>query len=196
MSVVQSSRNQDQLLLDGYVYRRAAPSSSVCRCGRNDCPGRVRPGPGETQYILTTHHIHAPNPEQTIANEFKSKIVHHAMISHDAPRRIIHEVLLSVDQNDGTAVPNYSASQRTIQRKRKKNDIALPTPSSFGDIQIPAELQVTNGGARFLLYDNENNNHRMIILSSDDDLDRLSNSGHWHCDGTFKVRSVRPFDSL
>ena len=189
MPLVKSSRNQDQLLLDGYVYRRATTSSSIWRCGRNDCPGRVRPGPGpgETQYVLTTHHIHARNSEQTIANEFKSKIVHHAMISHDAPRRIIHEVLLSVDENDGTDVPNYSSSQRNIQRKRKNNDIALPSPSSFGDIQIPDELKVTNGGARFLLYDNEKNNHRMIILSSDDDLDRLSNSDHSHCDGTFKV---------
>ena len=29
--------------------------------------------------------------------------------------------------------------------------------------------------------------HKIIILSSDEDLDRLSNSEHWHCDVTFKV---------
>ncbi|CAF5148091.1 unnamed protein product, partial [Rotaria socialis] len=39
---------------------------------------------------------------------------------HDPPRRIIHEVLLGISKEDGTAVPNYSSSQRTIQRKRKK----------------------------------------------------------------------------
>lgn len=149
MSIIKSSRNQDQLLLDGYVYRRAKPSLCIWRCGRNDCPGRVRSR--DTDYMIVTHHIHAPNPEHTIANEFKSKIVHHAMISHDPPRRIIHETLLSIDRNDGVAVPNYFSSQRTIQRKRKRNDIPLPSPTSFNDIEIPNELKVTNGGARFLL---------------------------------------------
>ncbi|CAF4289825.1 unnamed protein product, partial [Rotaria socialis] len=38
--------------------------------------------------------------------------------------------------------------------------------------------RLTNGGDRFVLYDNEDPNHRMIILSSDDDLDCLSNSGN------------------
>lgn len=46
---------------------------------------------------------------------------------------------------------------------------------------------MTNGGARFLLHDNLDSNKRLIVLSGDDDLDRLSNSEHWHCDGTFKV---------
>ena len=77
-----------------------------------------------------------------IANEFKSKLTHHAVISHDPPRRIIHEALLTIEQDDEAAVPSYSSSQRTIQRKRKKNDIPLPTPSSFDDIAIPAELTV------------------------------------------------------
>lgn len=63
----------------------------------------------------------------------------------------------------------------------------MPRPKSFSEILIPDELKVTNGGDRFLLYDNERNNHRIIILSSDDDLDRLSNSEHWYSDGTFKV---------
>jgi hypothetical protein len=93
-----------------------------------------------------------------------------------------------VNKNDGSAVPNYSSSQRTIQRKRKQKDLPLSRPTSFSDILIPDELKLTNGGDRFLLYDNEDPEHRMIILSSDDDLDRLSNSEHWHCDGTFKAR--------
>ncbi len=70
--------------------------------------------------------------------------------------------------------------------KEKKNNIPLSRPTSFNDIHIPDELKMTNGGDRFLLYDNGDTEDRMIILSSDDDLDRLSNSGHWHSDGTFK----------
>jgi hypothetical protein len=70
---------------------------------------------------------------------------------------------------------------------KKKNDIPLPRPQTYAEIVIPDKLQITNAGARFLLYENQDPNRRLIILSSDDDLDRLSNSEHWHSDGTFKV---------
>jgi hypothetical protein len=91
MSIIKSSKNKDQLLLDAYRYRRANKSQVLWRCCRND----------------------------------------------------------------GSAVPNYSSSQRTVERKRKKQDLPLPRPTSFNDILIPDELKVTNGGDRFLLYDNE-----------------------------------------
>ncbi|CAF5225811.1 unnamed protein product, partial [Rotaria magnacalcarata] len=83
-------------------------------------------------------------------------------------------------------VRNYSSAQRAIERKPE--DLPLLRPTSFNDILIPDELKVTNGGDRFVLYDNEDPNHTMIILSSDDDLDCLSNSENWHGDGTFKTR--------
>ena len=124
--------------------------------------------------------------------EFKSKITNSAPTSDDSPRRIIHEALLNIDKENGTAVPNYYSSQRTIARKRKKNDIPSPRPTAFDETLFPDELKVTNGVNRFLFYDN---GKRMIILSSDDDLDRLSNSDHWHSDGTFKVHLIKIFVS-
>ncbi|CAF2250032.1 unnamed protein product [Rotaria magnacalcarata] len=164
MSIVKSSKNKDQLLLDGFRYRRDRKSQTIWRCCRNDCGGRA--SFDGAIYIKVNDHIHAPNPEETIATEYKSKIVNSAITSHDPPRRIIHEVLLE-----------------------KKKEMPLPRPKSFDEIDIPAELRVTNGGNRFLLYDNESSTNRMIILSSDDDLDRLSNSEFWHADGTFKIAS-------
>jgi hypothetical protein len=185
MSILKSSKGHDKLLLEGYSYRRANKSQRICRCSKNNCAGRVT-FDGD-QYNTITEHVHAPNPEEIISAEFKSKITTCATTSHDPPRRIIHEVLLNVDKSDGAAVPTYHSSQRTIERTRKKNDIPLPRPQTYAEIVIPDELQITNGGARFLLYDNQDPNRRLIILSSDDDLDRLSNSEHWHSDGTFKV---------
>ena len=134
--------------------------------------------------LIQRQHVHTPNPEENISAEFKSKICANATVSHDPPCRIIHEALLNVDKDDGAAVPTYHSSQRTIERKRKQkqNDIPLPRPQAFNEIVIPDELQITNSGTRFLLYDNKDPNRRLIILSSDDDLDCLSNSEHWHCD--------------
>ncbi|CAF2617287.1 unnamed protein product [Rotaria sp. Silwood2] len=155
------------------------------RCYKNNCAGRVCFD--GTQYVKVTDHIHAPTPEEIISIQFKSKIADIAVTSHYPPRRVINEALLTISKDDGAAVPNYTSSQRTIERKRKKKDIPLPRPKSFNEIRISDELKATNGGSRFLLYDNEDSVHRIIILSSDDDLDRLSNSEHWHSDGTFKI---------
>ncbi|CAF1510134.1 unnamed protein product [Adineta ricciae] len=186
MSIIKSSKNQDKLLLDGFSYRRSNNSQSIWRCCKNKCAGRVRFEGGK--YTETTAHVHAPNLEENISLEFKSNITDRATASHDPPRRIIHQALLKINKTNGAAVPSYTSSQRTIERKQKRQDLPLPTPISFSDICIPDELRITNNGDRFLLYDNGDANHRVIILSSDNDLDCLSNSEHWHCDGTFKIR--------
>jgi hypothetical protein len=185
-SIYQSQFHR--LLLDGYRYRRANNSQCIWRCCSNDCAGRVRFD--DANYNKVMDHIHAPNPDETISMEFKANINLGAAISHDPPRRIINEALLKVNKDDGAAVPTCSSSQRTIERKRKINDIPLPRPEAFNEIFIPDVLKITNGGLRFLLYDNEDPVNRMIILSSDDDLDQLSNSDHWHSDGTFKVHLI------
>ncbi|CAM4809046.1 unnamed protein product [Rotaria magnacalcarata] len=103
--------------------------------------------------------------------EFKSNISSRRVSSHDPLRRILYEAFLNVNRKDGSAVRNYSSAQRAIERKPE--DLPLLRPTSFNDILIPDELKVTNGGDRFVLYDNEDPNHTMIILSSDDDLDSL-----------------------
>jgi FLYWCH zinc finger domain len=189
MSIVKSSKGKDQLLLDGFRYRHANKSQTTWRCVKNNCAGRITFD--DTQYIKLTDHIHAPNPDDIIAAEFKSKMIERAITSHDPPRRIIHEGLLNVEKDDATALPSYTALQRTIERKRKANDIPLPSPTSFQDIIIPHELRLTNSGDRFLLYDNEDINARIIVFSSNSDLNRLSRSEHWHADGTYKVSKYK-----
>ncbi|CAF0913032.1 unnamed protein product [Didymodactylos carnosus] len=177
MSIVKSSKNKDQLLLDGFRYRHANKSQVKWGCVKNVV----------SQYIKLTDHSDAPNPDEIIAAEFNSKISERAITSYDPPGRVINEALLDVHKDDGTAIPSYTASQCTIERKRKKDDIPLPKLTSFEDISIPQQLTVTNGGDRFLLYDNEDSDDRTIILLSDDALNRLSNSEYWHAYGTFKV---------
>ena len=81
------------------------------------------------EYVRVTDHAHAPNPEEIISMELKSIINTGVTISHDPPRRIIHEALLYINKNDGTALSNYPSTQRTIERKRKQQDKPLPTPT-------------------------------------------------------------------
>ena len=160
-------------MLDGYRYRHANKSKVIWRCCKNNCASCARSD--GIEYVKATGHVHAPNQEEIISMEFKSVINTGATISHDLPRRIIHEVLLYENNNDGSAVPNYPSTQRTIERKRKQQDKPL---TSLNDTCIPDELRVTNDSERFLLHDNGHSDHRSIILLSDEDLDRLSNSEH------------------
>ena len=95
MSIVKSFKGKDKLLLNGYSYRRANKSQNIWRCSRNDCAGRVMFDGNE--FNTETEHVHTPNPEENILAEFKSKICANAAVSHDPPRRIIHETLLNVD---------------------------------------------------------------------------------------------------
>jgi len=185
MSIIQSSKGKDQLLLDGFRYRRANKSQTTWRCVRGGCAGRVTFD--SMEYTILTDHNHVPNPDELISIEFKAKVNKRAETSTDAPRKIIHEALLDVHPADGSIITNYNSAQRTVERKRKKNDVSIATPTSFKNIKIPDELKLTNIGDRFLLYDNEKDDGRIVILSSSTDLNRLSIANHWHADGTFKV---------
>ena len=113
MSIIKSSKGKDKLLLEGFSYRRANKSQRIWRCSKNYCGGRVIFD--EYEHKLITEHIHPPDPDENISAEFKAKISTNATASHDPPRRIIHEALLNIDQNDASAVPSYYSSQRTIK---------------------------------------------------------------------------------
>ena len=119
MSIVRSSKDKDQLLLDGFRYRRANKSQSIWRCCKNNCAGRVCFD--GFQYVPVTDHNHSPAPEETISMQFKSNIAEDAARSHFPPRRIINRALFSISKDDGAAVPIYTSSQRTIERNEKSS---------------------------------------------------------------------------
>ncbi|CAF1236679.1 unnamed protein product [Rotaria magnacalcarata] len=119
-------------------YGRDMESQTIWRCCKNNCGDHARFD--GAIYIKVKDHIHTPNPEETIAIENKSKVVNSATTSHDSSRRIIHEVLLSISKDDGTVVPNYSSSQRTIERKSKKKKYHYHDRVHYDDIHIPGEL--------------------------------------------------------
>ena len=56
MSTIRSSKDKDQLLLDGFRFRRANKSQSIWRCCKNNCAGRVRFD--GFQYVPVAGHNH------------------------------------------------------------------------------------------------------------------------------------------
>ncbi|CAF1151912.1 unnamed protein product [Didymodactylos carnosus] len=102
-AIIKSVRDADQLLCDGYRYRR----------------------------------------EKT---RYNYEIRQRAKQSHDSPRTIISDARMNVSAEAAALIPQYTTTQRAIERTRKENDVARPTPTTFADIVLPDELKVNSRG--------------------------------------------------
>ncbi|CAF4453849.1 unnamed protein product, partial [Didymodactylos carnosus] len=186
-AIIKSVRDADQLLCDGYRYRR---DKSRWRCVNAHCIGRA----GVTQlgfYQLASSHTHAPNPEDVAKARYNHEIRQRTKQSHDPPRTIISDARMNVSAEAAASIPQYTTTQRAIERIRKENDVARPTPTTFADIVLPDELKVNSRGQKFLLYDNQDVDRRVLIFASEYALDRLDQSSSWHVDGTFKELGLK-----
>ncbi|CAF4155912.1 unnamed protein product, partial [Rotaria sordida] len=182
MSIILSSKNKEQLLLDGFRYRR---DRLVWRCIKDKCKGRTR-FDGNIYEAYKDHTCQAPNPEEIEKAIYNYDIRKKAANYHDPPRLIIQEARLKLSSDAAAIIPQYTATQRSIQRIRKDNDIPKE-PTSYAEIVIPVKFQLTSSNQQFLLYDNNDNDNRILIFASPDQLDLLNRCEVWHCDGTFAV---------
>jgi hypothetical protein len=182
MSLIKSIKGKDQLLLDGYRYRR---DRLVWRCVKDRCKGRARYDDG-IYTVYQEHMCQAPDPDEIEKALYNHEIKKNAQESHDPPRLIIHNARLKISLDAAINIPQYTASQRSILRARKDNDV--PTePKTFADIIIPPNYQVNSTDQQFLLYDNNDNQRRILIFATKQHLDLLNDCESWHCDGTFAV---------
>lgn len=185
MSLIKSVRGKDQLLLDGYRYRR---DKLVWRCVSKNCNGRARYD--DDIYTAYQDHIcQAPNPDEIEKALYNHEIKTNAQQCHDPPRLIIQNARLKISSDAAINIPQYIASQRSIQRIRKDKDVPIE-PKTFADIIIPPNYQVNALNEQFLLYDNNDNQRRILIFATKQHLDLLNDCESWHCDGTFAVSSV------
>ncbi|CAF4923920.1 unnamed protein product [Rotaria sp. Silwood1] len=165
MSIILSSKNKDQLLFEGFRYRR---DRSVWQCIKDKYKGRARFD--ENIYeAYKNHTCQAPNPEEIEKAVYNYEIRKKAENSHDPPRLIIQEARLKLSSD--------AAADNDIPKE----------PTSFSEIVIPLKFQLTISNQQFLLYDNDDNQNRLLIFASRDQLDLLNGCEVWHCDGTFAV---------
>ena len=169
MSLIKSAKGNDQLLLDGFRYRR---NRLVWRCVKNGCKGRARYG--DNNFKMYQEHIcQAANPDEMEKTVFNYEIRNKAKQSHDPPRSIIQEARLTLSSDAAIIVPQYAASMRVIQLIRQDKNI--PTePKTFADLIIPLNFQNTITNQKFLLYDNNNYRRSLLIFASKEQLDFLN----------------------
>ena len=137
--------------------------------------------------MYQSHACQAPNPEEIEKTMYDYEIRKKAKNSHDKSRLIIQEARFKLSSEAAAIIPQYTSSQRSIQRIRKDKNVPKE-PITFADIVIPLKFQVTASNQQFLLYDNNDHNNRLLIFASKEQLDLLNQCEAWHCDGTFAVR--------
>ena len=168
MSLIKSFKRNDQLLLDGFRYRR---DRSVWRCVKANFKGRARYD-RTTYEMYQDHEYQASDPNDIEKAPFTYEIKQKAELYHDPPSLIIHETRVELSFDTAIIVPQCTALQRTIQRIRRDKDI--PTePKTFGDIGVPSNRQNTVTNQKFLLYDNNDHHCRLLIFASKEQLDFL-----------------------
>lgn len=106
----------------------------------------------------------------------------------EKPRQIIVNSTVGVSLEAANLLPSYSASQRTIERKRKRPDVNNPRPHSVKDIILPDTMKVTTRSENFLLWDSgDQDTNRMFMFGTATNLQLLEQYPHWFMDGTFKI---------
>jgi len=190
MDTIVSQRGKDNWIYEGYRYRRDrcnADGSSSWRCVRRDCVGR-RKKLSDGSSVEVTVHIHAPDNAKNDAERVKADIRQRAVNTVERPRQIILQTTTGTSLEASQYLPAYSSLQRTVNRKRKRENLALPNLRSVQEIQIPDQLKVTTRGDSFLFWDSgEDDPQRLFVFCTDRNIDTVEQNAHWFMDGTFKV---------
>lgn len=179
-------------LYEGYRYRkdRTNGDNSVCwHCvhSTSKCSGKVKVN-ADGRVGPTTPHNHAPDEASNEVEKIKAGIRDRAVNTVEKPRQIIMQCTAGKTQEAKSAMPRYVAITRTIHRKRKLKELAVPTPHSLQEITLPATLMVTASDENFLLWDSgDADEHRILMFGTERNLQVLNEHRHWFIDGTFKV---------
>jgi len=115
---------------------------------RHDCEGR-RKKRSDRSSVEVTAHIHAPDNAKNDAECVKAAIRQRAMNTVERPRQIILQTTTGTSLEASQYLPPYSSLQRTVNKKRKRENVAMPNPRSVHEIQIPDQLKVTTRGDSF-----------------------------------------------
>ena len=89
-----------------------------------------------------SHACQAPNLEEIEKSIYSYEIGRKTEDSHDKTRLIIEEARVKLSSEAAAIIPQYTSSQCSVQCIRKCNNIPKE-PTTFADILIPLEYQVT-----------------------------------------------------
>jgi hypothetical protein len=189
MEKIESQKGKHLLLNDGFRYRKArvnSNGSTSWRCVEANCKGRLKVHDNDSTII--TEHSHPADLAQNEAAKSVAEMRRRAAEGLEKPRQIIQHCTGGISLEAARQLPTYTASQRTIERKRKRTQQPYLNPTTVAEIIIPDALRNTLRNAAFVLWDSgEDDVNRILMFGTEENLDILEQHRHWFMDGTFKV---------
>jgi len=189
MEKTMTQKGKTMLVKDGFRYRQArlnADGSTSWRCVEPNCRGRLKEFVGNEEMV--TEHNHAPNIAKINAVKCVADMRTRAGNGVEKPRQIIQQSTNGLALESTNLLPSYTASQRAIERTRKRKHQPYPTPVTVADIDIPAALRTTSRNTNFVMWDSgADDAGRLLMFGTEDNLGILDQHRHWFVDGTFKV---------
>ena len=190
MEKISAQKEKDLLLNEGYRYRKArvnADGSTSWRCVETNCRGRLKVV--EDAATLITEHGHPPDLAKIEAAKSVSDMLRRTAVGVEKPRQIIQHSTGGISLEAARLLPTCTASQRAIERTRKRIQQPYPNPTTVAEIVIPDTLRHTmRNAANFVLWDSgEDGANRILMFGTDENLNTLEQHRHWFMEGTFKV---------
>ena len=141
METCTSQKRKQIAVCDGYCYQQDrvnATGSVSLQCLEKSCSGRIKKNI-DGVIVKMTDHTRAPNIPKIYAERRKFLIRDRASNTMEKPRQVIMQCTSGLSAEAASIMPKYTARQRTIERKRKREEVPLPTPRSLQEITVPAK---------------------------------------------------------
>ncbi|CAI6344403.1 unnamed protein product [Macrosiphum euphorbiae] len=198
MEKIQSKRDREMLVNDGYMYIfdtfSADKQKKFWRCRqKNNCLARIHTSIDNLTILkksenLHTHGSDAAKVETQIAI---TNIKKRALSTMEQTSCVINECTSSLSQAAKGVLPNNDALKKQIRRKRIVAQFAPPAPLDLISLEIPEMYQTYSPEEgiheQFLLADSGKEINRILIFGRQTGLNILESSKTWFVDGTFSV---------
>ena len=134
------------------IDRANADETTTSRCCKNfDCRGMMKTL--NDDLLSSSEHNHALDPAKNEAAKVVSAIRKRAVKRVEKPRQALQQTRAGISMEAPPHFPAYVASQRAIERQRKRNQLPYPNPQNVAEITIPEPLQTTTIGVNFVFWD-------------------------------------------
>ena len=157
---------------------------------RGQCKATVKLGVNDNFLEQLNDHTHPSSQTNIEVHKQKANIKKKVITTNDTCQQILGAELQNISATAAAAVnlPALKDIRRNIRKHRFDNNIP-PIPLRRQDIPvIPQLYQLTNGDARFLLFDSgAGDGNRTLIFSTQEAIQLLARNKHWFMDGAFKL---------
>ena len=136
------------LLHNGYIYRLhqalADGATKTYRCPIKLCAGRIHMKDDEIT-VVTGHVCEMSNPENNALRKLQHEIKRRASDTEEALYQIILLAESHLTAAEAAEVPSYVSLQRTIKKKRKREQQPHLQPANIAEFELLAALETTIG---------------------------------------------------